>query len=154
VLAGFGLISEENVELTRALIAAFNRGDLEWLLERIDDDFDFDWTRSRGLLAAVYYGRDGLTEFLREQWETFETFVMEPTEFIDSGQHVPVPNTVRAQGRNGIEVSAEAKHVHTREPDGRVSRVTVVPGAGGRRWWQRPRDSGAAGDSGLATEGS
>jgi ketosteroid isomerase-like protein len=68
------------VELTRASVDAFNRGDLEWLLERIDEDFVFDWSRSRGPLAGVYHGRAGLTEFLREQWETFETFQMEALE--------------------------------------------------------------------------
>jgi ketosteroid isomerase-like protein len=47
-------MSEEKVELARAAIDAFNRGDLEWLLERIDNDFVFDWTRSRGPLAAIY----------------------------------------------------------------------------------------------------
>jgi ketosteroid isomerase-like protein len=118
-------MSEQNVGFVRQVIEAFNRGDLEWLLEHIDDDFEFDWTRSRGPLAAIYRGRDGLTEFLREQWETFETFVMEPSEFIDRGRHVIVPNTVRAQGRSGIEVSAEANNVFTLEPDGRISRVAM-----------------------------
>jgi ketosteroid isomerase-like protein len=118
-------MSEENVELVREAVEAFNRGDLEWLLERIDDDFEFDWTRSRGPLAAVYRGPDGLAEFIREQWETLESFAMEPSEFIDRGRHVVVPNIVRAQGRSGIEVSAEANHVFTLDRDGRVSRVTM-----------------------------
>jgi ketosteroid isomerase-like protein len=118
-------MSDANVELARAAIEAFNRGDLEWLLERVDDDFVFDWTRSRGPLAGIYRGRDGLTEFLREQWETFESFVIEPSDFIDRGRHVVVPNTVHVQGRNGIEASAATNHVFTLEPDGRVSRVTM-----------------------------
>jgi ketosteroid isomerase-like protein len=118
-------MSDENVELVRGAIDAFNRGDLEWLLERIDDDFVFDWTRSRGPLAAIYRGPDGLTEFLREQWETFESFVMEPSEFIDRGRYVVVPNTVDVQGRDGIEAPAETNHVFTLEPNGRVSRVTM-----------------------------
>jgi ketosteroid isomerase-like protein len=118
-------MSEENVELARAAIDAFNRGDLEWLLERIDDDFVFDWTRSRGPLAGIYRGPDGLAEFIREQWSTFETFVMEPSEFIDRGRYVVVPNTVYVQGRDAIEASAETTQVFTLEPDGRVSRVTM-----------------------------
>ncbi|HEX6583491.1 MAG TPA: nuclear transport factor 2 family protein [Thermoleophilaceae bacterium] len=118
-------MSEEAVQLARASVDAFNRGDLDWLLEHINDDFELDWTRSSGPLAGIYRGRDGLTEFLREQWETFESFVMVPSEFIDRGRHVVVPNTVQAQGRNGIEVSAEANHIFTLEPDGRVARVTL-----------------------------
>ena len=115
----------EGVELARASVDAFNRGDLEWLLERIDDDFEFDWTRSCSPLAGIYRGPDGLTEFLREQWETFETFHMEALEYIDCGRHVVVPNHVSAVGRDGIEVSAEANQVFTLEPDGRVSRVAM-----------------------------
>ena len=65
----------------------------------IDEDFVLDWTRSLGPLAALYRGRDGLTEFVREQWEVFESFEMRPSEFIDRGRHVVVPNTVHAQGR-------------------------------------------------------
>jgi ketosteroid isomerase-like protein len=118
-------MSEENVALARAAIDAFNRGDLEWLLKRIDDDFEFDWTRSRGPLAAIYRGRDGLAEFLREQWETFERFVVEPSEFIDRGRHAVVPNTVHVRGRNGIEASAETTQVFTLDPEGRVSHVTM-----------------------------
>ena len=56
-------------------------------------------------------------------------------EYIDRGRHVVVPNKVRAQGRNGIEVSAEANQVFTLEPDGRVSR----PGFCGRSWLRRQR---------------
>jgi ketosteroid isomerase-like protein len=135
-------MSEENVAFVRQVIDAFNRGDLEWLLERIDDDFEFDWTRSRGPLAAIHRGPEGLAEFLREQWETFESFSMEPREFIDRGRHVVVPNTVRARGRNGIEVSAESNHVFTLEPDGRVSRVTL--------YQQREEALAATGESGTS----
>ncbi len=35
-------MSEETVELARASVDAFNRGDLGWLLEHIDEDFEFD----------------------------------------------------------------------------------------------------------------
>jgi hypothetical protein len=52
-------MSEGNVELARAAIDAFNRGDLEWLLERIDEDFVFDWTRGRGPLQGSTAGRTG-----------------------------------------------------------------------------------------------
>jgi len=104
------------VELTWAVIDAFNRGDREWLLERIDDDFEFDWTRSRGPLAGIYRAGTDSPSFLREQWETFESFHMEATDFINRGHQVVVPDTVHAQGRNGIEVSAEASHVFTLEP--------------------------------------
>ena len=103
---------------------AFNRGDIDWLLERIDDDFVFDWSRSRSPLRGVYRGADGIAGFLREQWTTFEEFIIEPGEFIDRGRHVVVPVTLRARGREGIAVSADNTHVYTVE-DGRVARVVL-----------------------------
>ena len=112
------------MERVRVGIAAFNRGDIDWLLERIDDDFVFDWSRSRSPLRGVYRGADGIAGFLREQWTTFEEFVVEPGEFIDRGRHVVVPVTLRARGREGIAVSADNTHVYTVE-NGRVARVAL-----------------------------
>ena len=108
-------MSEENVELVRDAIEAFNRGNLEWLLERIDDDFVFDWTRSMSPLSGIYRGPDGVAEFIREQWNTFEEFAIEPLDYIDRGRHVVVPNTLRARGRDGIQVSVTNAHVYTVE---------------------------------------
>jgi ketosteroid isomerase-like protein len=121
---GVGLMSGENVELVREGIEAFNRGDIDWLLERIDDDFVFDWSRSRSPLRGVYRGTDGIAGFMREQWNSFEEFVIEPREFIDRGRHVVVPLTLRARGRQGIAVSADNTQVYTVE-NGRVARVAL-----------------------------
>ena len=117
-------MSEENVELVREGIEAFNRGDITWLIERIDDDFVFDWSRSRSPLRGIYRGADGVAGFLREQWSSFEEFVIEPREFIDRGRLVVVPLTLRARGRQGIAVGTDNTHVYTVE-DGRVAGVTM-----------------------------
>ena len=75
-------------------------------------------------LRGVYRGADGIAGFLREQWSSFEEFVIEPREFIDRGRHVVVPLTLRARGRQGIAVSTDNTQVYTVE-DGRVARVTM-----------------------------
>ena len=132
-------MSSETVDLARASVDAFNRGDLDWLLEHIDEDFEFDWSRSRGPLAGVYRGRAGLTEFCREQWETFETFHMEALEYIDCGRFVVVPNKVtrprpkRNRGLSGGEPGVHAGARRAGVAGGDVS------GAGG----------GAGGDEGM-----
>jgi ketosteroid isomerase-like protein len=113
-----------NVALAREGIQAFNRGDIDWLLQRIDEDFVFDWSRSRSPLRGVYRGQAGVGDFIREQWSSFEEFTIEPREFIDRGPNVVVPITLRARGREGIEVSADNVHVYRIE-QGRVARVTM-----------------------------
>ena len=132
-------MSSETVELARASVDAFNRGDLDWLLEHIDDDFEFDWSRSRGPLAGVYRGRAGLTEFCREQWETFETFHMEALEYIDCGRFVVVPNKVSARGpKRNRGLSGGEPGVHAGARRAGVAGGDVS-GAGG----------GAGGDEGM-----
>jgi ketosteroid isomerase-like protein len=135
--------SEENVALTRAAVDAFNRGDREALLELVADDFVFDWTRSESPMQGIYRGREGLSRLLDEQWKMFDEFVLEPEAFIVRGNHVVVPNTVRARGRGGVEVSATSAHVYTFE-DGRAVRVTLI-NSGRRRWRRHRRNDGRAG---------
>ena len=116
--------SERNVAIVRAAIDAFNRRDREALYELITDDFEYDWTRSDSPMRGIHRGRAGLDRVLDEQWEMFEDFELIPHEFIPRGNHVVVPSTVRAWGRNGIEVRANSVHVYTLE-GGRAVRVTL-----------------------------
>jgi ketosteroid isomerase-like protein len=114
-----------NVETARAAIDAFNRRDMEAMLELAGDDFEYDWTRSRGPNAGVYRGTDGFQEFVNEQWEVFDEFRVEPHEFVPCGdRHVLVTTTVYATGRGGVPVNATSSHLYTFE-DGKLVRVTL-----------------------------
>jgi ketosteroid isomerase-like protein len=63
-------------------------------------------------------------EFINEQWSVFDDFKLEPHEFIARGQHVVVPMTATARGREGVPVSAMSVHLYTFE-DGRLVRITL-----------------------------
>ena len=115
---------EQNVALVREALDAFNRGDRDALHELISDDFEYDWTRSEGPMQGIYRGHEGLDRVLDEQWTIFEEFEIEVHERIPLGNDVIVSNTVRARGRNGIEVSANSVHVYTLD-GGRATRVTL-----------------------------
>jgi ketosteroid isomerase-like protein len=56
-------MSQENVEIVRRSVAAFNRGDLDGALEEWAPDAIWDWTNSRGFDAASFAGttRSGRT---------------------------------------------------------------------------------------------
>ncbi len=127
-MEGVGVSSssaEANVEVARAAIEAFNRRDMDVMLELAGDDFEYDWTRSRGPNAAVYRGTDGFQEFVNEQWEVFDEFRVEPHEFVPCGdRHVLVTTTVYATGRGGVPVNATSSHLYTFEA-ARLVRVTL-----------------------------
>jgi ketosteroid isomerase-like protein len=116
--------TEANVELVRAAIEAFNRGDLEAMLELGGGDFEYDWSRSLAPNRGVYRGPEGFMEFVNEQWDMFDEIRLEPHEFIARGNHVVVPATVRARGRHDIPLSANSAQVYTFE-DGRLVRITL-----------------------------
>jgi ketosteroid isomerase-like protein len=54
-------MSQENVEIVRQAYEAWNRGDLEWLLDRITPDYEFRTAQLFPDTEAVYRGREGLT---------------------------------------------------------------------------------------------
>jgi len=97
-------MSQENVELVRAFYAAYNRGDLDAVMNDLHPDFTLDWSRGMGPQRGVY-GTDRVRQFFDDFAEIFEQRVV-PDEFINVGEHVVVPQTGYVRGRDGIEVTA------------------------------------------------
>ena len=64
---------EKNVELVRQSYEAWNRGDLEWVLDHITPDYEWRTAQLVPDTEAVYRGREGFRQFwntFREPWET------------------------------------------------------------------------------------
>jgi ketosteroid isomerase-like protein len=106
-------VSQENVEIVRRAIEAFNRRDLDVALRDIAPDATVDWSHSRGPDVGVYVGHDAIRRFWTDLTEPFEENTIVPTEFIPHGEHVVVPITGRMTGRGGIEVEAKTVMVAT-----------------------------------------
>jgi ketosteroid isomerase-like protein len=117
-------MSQENVEIVRRHIEAWNRRDLPTLLALWRSDAEIDWSRARGPLKGVYRGHDGLETFWNEFWSTFEMVELELSDFRQAGAHVLASNTARMRGRDGIEVAARSTSVYTVE-DGQITRLRM-----------------------------
>lgn len=105
-------MSHENVKLVRASIDAFNHGDIDAALENVSPDFEYDQTRAVGIDRGVF----NLGEFrdlLGTFTDTWESFTIGANELIDRGEHVVMPFTNVARGRDGIEVEARGVWVLT-----------------------------------------
>ena len=116
-------MSEENVELVRAGIDAYNRRDLDAILQHMASDFVFDRSRSISLNRGVLT-LDEFRRWMEEMWATFEVQRFDADEFIEAGESVVVPVTVHARGRDGIEAQAHTAVVYTFR-DGAVSRMAM-----------------------------
>ena len=101
-------MSQENVDVVRSAIAAYNRRDFEAIRALNHADVQVDWSASRGPDAGVYRGVDDVARFYRNFLETFEEVHIDPDRFIDSGDLVVVPNSALVRGRDGIETVARS----------------------------------------------
>jgi ketosteroid isomerase-like protein len=113
-------MSQENVEVVRAAIEAYNRGDLESVLMAAPPDFEIDLSRAAGPLHGVYR-LDQVRQFRDEFLESWQSIRIEPHEFIDAGADVVVPWTMHLIGRDGIEVQARVTWTWTIR-DGNIKR--------------------------------
>lgn len=120
-------MSQENVEVVRRGIEAFNRQDLTAGLTLWSTDAELDWSRSNGPLKGVYRGHHGLETFWKEFWSKFEAVVIEPHGFTQTGSQVVVSNTAHMRGRDGIEVIAKSTFVFTVE-HGLTTRLRMFQG--------------------------
>jgi ketosteroid isomerase-like protein len=114
-------MSQENVEIVRCSIDAWNRRDWDAALKDAAPSFEFDFSRSMGPGRGVYR-LDQMGQYFRELTEAWEQLRLEPDEIIEAGEQVVTPNTLYAQGRDGIQVQARSAWVWTIR-DGQVTHL-------------------------------
>jgi len=96
-------MSQENVEVMRAVMNAFAGEDLPAFLPLMDPDIQFE-----PHLAGVegsYAGHDGVERFFADAFETFEVLDAKYPDIRDLGDRVLVLGTLRFEGReSGIQM--------------------------------------------------
>jgi ketosteroid isomerase-like protein len=117
-------MSQENVELVRAGLAAMAAGDREGALARIDPDCVVDATRNV-FNPGTYVGHDGMRKLWAGMDETWAEMRVEPLEFIDAGDQVVVIGRLVGRGKgSGVEVERFNRQVFTLR-EGRVVRFEI-----------------------------
>jgi ketosteroid isomerase-like protein len=113
----------QNVEIVRAGLDAFDRGEWDAAVQHAAPDVELDMSRAIGFPPDVY-GREQLRTVFSEMREAWESVRTEPHEFIEVDEHVIVPVTVHMVGRQGIEVEARTTWMWTFR-DGIVVRLAL-----------------------------
>jgi ketosteroid isomerase-like protein len=106
-------MSQENVEIARMCIDAFNRRDIEAMRALDAPDLELDFSASLGVEAGVYRGFDACLRVWASYFEAFEEIDIKPASYLDAGDSVVIPNASRSRGRDGIEVFAQSTFVFT-----------------------------------------
>ena len=116
-------MSQENVEIVKAKIDAYNREDWDAFYKDMAPGFQLDLSRAVGPTRGVF-GLDQSRRLVEEFRETWESARVEPHEFIEAGDLVVVPGTMHGKGRGGIEVVSRITFVWTIR-NGAIERVTM-----------------------------
>jgi ketosteroid isomerase-like protein len=108
-------MSQENIEIVRAITEAINRGDLDQALEAAHEQLEADWSNSIAPHGGVYRGRERVREAFEAFLEAWEEFRWDLQEIIEVDEaRVIVVNRVRGRGRgSGVEVDATGAQLWT-----------------------------------------
>jgi ketosteroid isomerase-like protein len=107
-------MSQENVEVVRQAVEAYERGELEEMLTFVDPDGELHSAIVGGAEGSVYRGHDGFRRWHADFLETFEEVRNEWSEFRDLGDLVLVFGRVKAQGRgSGVQLDSSMTWVFT-----------------------------------------
>ena len=118
-------MSQENVEIARATMEAFERGDIDAILARWHADAEWRPAISPGgLEGTTYVGHEGVRRWAAELEESWETFDVIGPRFEAVGDRVLVLARVHARGSlSGVEIDAPLAQVWEID-EGKVRRLT------------------------------
>jgi uncharacterized protein len=116
----------ELTDRLRTAYEGFGRRDLQAVLSVMDPEIEWDATDALAH-TGLYYGHDGVTEYIESLTGVWEEFELNPEQFTESGDgaHVMVLGSVKGRlAANGQDVEARFAHVLQLE-DGKVTRLKV-----------------------------
>jgi ketosteroid isomerase-like protein len=97
-------MSQENVELVRAIVEAWNRGDYLVAMESVDPDIEVEAALG-GTFDGTYQGPAQARRFLEDFWRNFEQPHTDIEEYILAGDSVVFAAHLRGRGKgSGAEV--------------------------------------------------
>lgn len=119
-------MSKENVEVVRACLEAWQRGDEAAAMEAFGPEIEFRLV-SAAVGGDVFRGREGFREWVAAGEAAFEHTEIGFRDLMDAGDEVVLRLSLRARGRaNGIETAIEYSAVFTLD-QGKIVRYREFP---------------------------
>jgi uncharacterized protein len=114
-------MSEQDVETVRGGYDAFNSGNPQGVLERLDEEVE--WTEPGGGNApsGTFNGPQSVgDEVFPAVGEYFDEFRAEPENFDDQGDTIVVTGQFKGKAKSGAELDAAFEHVYVMK-DGKIA---------------------------------
>lgn len=118
-------MSQQNVEIAKRSIDAFNRRDIDAYDDLYTPDFEWLPAFPGTVEGDGYVGREGIERYFGEITDTWEEFRAVAEEFRDLGDRVLLLGRFEGRGKgSGVPVDAQLATVYNFR-DGKVSRSRV-----------------------------
>ena len=103
-------MANENLELHRRVVAAFNDGDVDGIVALCDPQIELH----SAVTMSVYHGHEGVRGWRRDLEEAFGSAIwIEPEAYFDLGEHTVTFHLLHGRGRHsGADVAEGFAHVH------------------------------------------
>ena len=118
-------MSEQNVDLHRRTVQAYNAPDIEEFIACCDPEIEF--RAATTAVGGVYRGHDGLRRWHLERKDVWDNIRIEPEAFFDLGENTLLFHVAYARGRrSGAEVAMPNAQLATWR-DGRCVHLKTYP---------------------------
>jgi ketosteroid isomerase-like protein len=118
-------MSQKNVEVVRRAVDAYNRRDLDGMVENWAPDAVLDWSNSRGFEAGVFRGHGEIRAFTQRFLDAFDEVRLEIDDLLEVEDGLLImENVTYLRGRDGIEVQARSAWLITIR-DGEQTSLTL-----------------------------
>ena len=97
------MVANQNIEISKKGYAAFDKGDVETVLNDYDDSVEFV-VPGNNAVSGTYRGKDGVKELFGKIAE--QNFKITPTRFLADDDVVVVLSQVSAGGESGLQADA------------------------------------------------
>jgi ketosteroid isomerase-like protein len=115
-------MSEDNVDIVRAFIAAYNRRDFEAAVKSFDPEIE--WVLPERQSSDSCHGPDEVKRFWEGLDNTFEELRLDPQEFVDAGDLVATRLRYYGRGKeSGLKIETELYHQVATFRAGRMVRI-------------------------------
>jgi ketosteroid isomerase-like protein len=94
-------MSEQNLEVVRRSLDAWNRRDLDGALGEMHPDCVVDWSASHGPESGIYRGRERVRRFYEEWLELFDEVDIQPEELSTSVHTLSFPTAGSHEAEEG-----------------------------------------------------
>jgi ketosteroid isomerase-like protein len=103
---------QTNVEIVRGLYEAYNKQDLETAMATMADDIE--WIEPEGFVfeGTQHGSKEVKKNVFEPSQQEFESFVVEPEQFIDGGDTVVVLGRFHATTKEGERIESPFAHVN------------------------------------------